>query len=442
MRSQKPPISFDDLRADPSRLVLAPPGQLGAALLLVDYRPWPKVQYIARDEKIDPTHAWAMVKSSRLFNWRPLALTQDKGGPFGFCAGEHLIEPLHRIDREAKVELEPDLIDDSKQRRLEIETVMGESTESSLIEGAATTREEAMDMLRAGRPARQRGEQMVLNNYIAMQQVKGWLARPLTIDMLLELQGILVDGTLDNPAAKGRLRTPGENVRVVDTRDQSVLHTPPHAGGLHDRLQRLCDFANTDHAGDQFIHPVVKACILHFMLGYEHPFVDGNGRTARAIFYWHVLRQKYSIFEFLSISEVIRRGQSRYSQAYLDSELDDGDLTYFIIYMLDVIRQALEQLGTRLRDEEETIERSRRLLRLSGGLNLRQRLLLENAMRHPMTHSTVKSHMNSNGVSKNTARADLDDLVHRRLMVTEKGQGKEVMYLPAPGLKKRLEKRA
>ncbi|WP_366511954.1 Fic family protein [Maribacter sp.] len=42
-----------------------------------------------------------------------------------------------------------------------------------------------------------------------------------------------------------------------------------------------------------FIHPIVKASILHFLIGYIHPFVDGNGRTARAIFYWYLLKNGY-----------------------------------------------------------------------------------------------------------------------------------------------------
>jgi hypothetical protein len=63
------------------------------------------------------------------------------------------------------------------------------------------------------------------------------------------------------------------------------------------------------------------------------------------------------------------------------------------------------------------------------------------ALRRPSTLYTIKSHMNSNGISINTARADLDDLVRRRLMVTSK-HAREVIYHPDPGLRARLTRKS
>lgn len=52
---------------------------------------------------------------------------------------------------------------------------------------------------------------------------------------------------------------------------------------------------------------------LHFMLGYEHPFVDGNGRVARAMFDWAMLRNGYWLFEFISVSRIIRQAPAKYA---------------------------------------------------------------------------------------------------------------------------------
>jgi Fic family protein len=227
----------------------------------------------------------------------------------------------------------------------------------------------------------------------------------------------------------------------VDERTGEDIFTPPPALQITDRLTDLCGFANADHgSGPNFIHPIVKACILHFMVGYEHPFCDGNGRTARAIFYWFALRNGYGVFEYTAISELIRKGFARYPQAYVDSELDEGDLTYFVLYKLDIIRQSLDLLAKHIRNEQDKIKRSESLLRLDKNLNLRQRLLLEHGLRHPHTEYTVKSHMNSNGIVAATARADLDDLVRRRLMVASK-RGKQATYLLSPGLEARLDRK-
>jgi len=441
-----PPLRFSDLDArTPAQI-----SRVGEyAQLFEEYRPWRKVRAIARDLGLAPDDAWAKVKTSRLFGWRLLELLQANGSPFGVCIGPSLAQPLHHIDRATggggPAALSPergDLGDAAVRARLSIKTLMDEAAESSLIEGAATTRKEAVDLLRSGRAPKSIGERMVVNNYVAMQQIKRWLGQPLSIDMLIELQSILTLDTLQDPGEAGRLRRADETVRVEDARTGDTVYIPPAAADLPTRLKSLCDFANASHdKGPDFLHPMVKACILHFMLGYEHPFCDGNGRTARAIFYWFALRSGYTIFEYTAISELIRKGYARYPQAYIDTELDEGDVTYFVVYKLDIIQQSLRRLAEHLDHEQARIERSRAFLRVSKDLNLRQRLLLEHAIRHPMTQYTVKSHMNSNGVVAATARIDLDDLVRRRLMVVAK-HGKQVIYQGSPSLASRLERRS
>jgi Fic family protein len=444
MHTERSPANFDDVLDGAAKVKY--PGAEASAALLREYRPWRKVRYVAPELGLDPEQAWRYVKLSRFTNWKWLNLATADGGRFGVSIGPHLQEPLYRIDRAtggggpAGIESAHGPLHDAEQRRrYRIRTLMDEAAESSLIEGAATTRKEAVELLRSGREPKKRGERMVLNNYVAMQQVKRMLRTPLSVEMLLELQVTLTADTLDDPESAGRFRRADEDVRVEDSRDNSVIFVPPAAEGLRGRVQRLCEFANRDHEGADFIHPIVKASILHFMIGYEHPFVDGNGRTARAIFYWFALRHGYDIFEYLTISEIIRKGYAQYPQAYLDTECDDGDLTYFVLYKLDVIEQALDRLASHLRKEEEKLQRSEQLLKLSSNLNLRQRLLLEHALRHPTTQYTVKSHMNSNGIAPNTARADLEDLVKRRLMTTT-SRGKQVIYLVTSHLSDRLAK--
>ncbi|MBX3368076.1 MAG: Fic family protein [Phycisphaeraceae bacterium] len=413
------------------------------------YDAWRKLRYVARENGLNPEATWSALKFIRLMKWRPFdgLLRHEGGQAFGLSEGSHLLEPLHRIDRATggggPAALSPDggvLGDETLRTRFRIRTLIDEAAESSIIEGAAKTHKDAVDLLRSGRSPKDKGERMIINNYLAMQQLKGCLEKELSVSLLKDMQRTLTEGTLDDPSDAGRFRRADENVRVVDERDGSTIFVPPPAEQIDARLKRLCMFANHRHEGKDFLHPVVKACILHFMLGYEHPFVDGNGRTARALFYWFALKHGYGIFEYLTISEIIRKGYARYPQAYIDTETDDGDLTYFVLYHLDVIEQALDRLAVHLKTEEHRIESSRQFLILARDLNLRQRLLLEHSLRHPHTQYTVKSHMNSNGISVNTARSDLEDLVRRRLMVTSK-RVREVIYLVVPDLSQRLARK-
>lgn len=452
MKDQRPPLTFAQARAATTE---SPPDPSSEAFsrLIEEFRPWRKLRYVATEIGVDPTEAWRQVKVHRSSFWQGIDVARPEGGSFGVCLVPQTQESLLLIDRGTGVDPVSETQHRTLQKRLlamhrdgqllsrgRLQMAMDEAAESSIMEGAATTRRDAVDMLRSGRLPRTQGERMVVNNYLSLQTIKTWLDRPMSIDLLVELQQMLTHGTLDDPTASGRLRYANENVRVVDARTGNVIFEPPHADHLPTLLRSICGFANAEHRGSRFIHPIIKAAIVHFLIGYAHPFVDGNGRTARAAFYWFALRHGYGIFEFLAISEIIRKGFARYPQAYVDSEMDEGDLTYFVLYKLDVIQQSLDRLADHLEQEQERTLRAEKLLRLSDDLNLRQRLLLEHALRHPLTKYTVKSHMNSNGITAVTARTDLDRLVKLRFMTTTK-RNKEVLYLLAPGFEAKLQKK-
>ena len=69
--------------------------------------------------------------------------------------------------------------------------------------------------------------------------------------------------------------------------------------------------------------------MIHFRLAYDHPFTDGNGRTARQLMYWYLLSRKYFLFEYLAISKYFIQSPGRYVRSYLFTETDGNDLTLF-----------------------------------------------------------------------------------------------------------------
>ncbi len=422
--------------------------------LVDDYRPWRKFRYLANELKVDPELAWSAVKQQRGLLWQAIPVRQVDGTPFGFTQSPQLGRVLYLIDRSSGDELLRTVgagqatlplrkrlhalfsKGEYVPSRLMARTIMGEAAESSIMEGANTTRAHAIEMLREGRAPRSPGERMIVNNYQAMQFIKQNLTRPLTLSTLLELHTILTEGTLDSARDSGRLRDETDNIRITDSRDDTVIFVPPPASTVRERLDEVLAFANSDLL-NPFMHPVLAASALHFFLGYVHPFVDGNGRTARMLFYWQTLRHGYGIFEYLSISEHIRKGFARYPQAYVDTELDGGDLTYFLLYKLDIIEQCLASLSTHLKQEEEQAKTVQSLGSLTRDLHDRQSSLLVLCANKPDVRITVKSHANSNGVSLPTARADLEDLVSRKHFA-KLARGKEVIYQPTPSLLRKL----
>ncbi len=256
---------------------------------------------------------------------------------------------------------------------------------------------------------------MIFNNYHAINFIKEATSENLTPGLLLEMHARLTDGTMDDQKDCGRFQQPGEDrVSVVDWRSGEEVFSPPPAEQIPERLERMCAFANDGESS--FTHPLVKAILLHFWLAYIHPFVDGNSRAARALFYWSALRAGYRLTEYVSISEIVLKAPAKYAHAFLHTETDSNDLTYFLIHQLEVLRRAFEELAIHV---DETIERMQAAERLAGdltGLNHRQRALLGHALRHPGYRYTYRSHGTSHGVVLQTARTDLLALASHGLL--------------------------
>ena len=405
------------------------------------YLHWSKLKYVQPPEGFSSEDWWLAVKMARFSARHALPLADKQGRPFAFSDSGYLYRMLHQVDQGAggRIELPADVVNADSRNRYLVNSLIEEAITSSQLEGAATTRLVAKDMLRSGRPPRDRSERMIVNNYRGMEFLSGIVREDLSVPILLDLHRILTEGTFDDPDAAGRFRLPSDRVFVTDPRDGAILHEPPDASALGERMERLFAFANT--TGDEpFVPPVVKAILLHFMIGYEHPFVDGNGRTARALFYWAMARFGYRMTEFLSISTVIREAPAQYARAYVLSEIDDNDVTYFLDYHLRVILRSIRELHAWLARKAEEMRDVQRLLdRLAPAavLNYRQTALIEHMHKHPGMSYTIESHRRSHNVTYQTARTDLLKLAESGLMQYAK-RGRAFIFTQAVDFDERL----
>ena len=379
---------------------------------------------------------WLGTAISRQGIARPLPLTGADGTPFRFSNVDRVQELVHRIDQQASGRILADEVVTSLRSsdRYVISSLHEEAITSSQLEGASTTRRVAKEMLRSGRRPRDRSEQMILNNFEVLQAVASLAAGggPLTPGDVTDLHRAVTRDTLDDERDAGRLQRPGEERIAVVWQDGTVLHSPPPAEALPRRLELLCDFAN-GLSGEGFVHPVVRAIVLHFALAYDHPFVDGNGRTARALFYWSMLRSGYWLTQYLSISSILRSAPAQYVRAYLHVETDGGDLTYFALHQLSVIDRAVASLEAYLSRKMEEQRRAARLLHGSPHLNHRQIALVSDAIRDPDAWFTIQDQARRHRVAYATARADLLGLEALGLFVKAR-IGKRFVFRPGARL--------
>jgi Fic family protein len=273
-------------------------------------------------------------------------------------------------------------------------------------------------MIRSGRKPRDKSEQMIFNNFLANRHIRSFTGRSLETSDVLELHRILTEDTLDDPDAAGRLQTPDEErVVVVDERSNTILHTPPPASQLPKRLQTMCQFAN----GEQ-----------------KDPFVDGNGRTARSLFYWSMISSGYWLIEFISISTILRTAYAQYTRSYLYAESDENDATYFIVYQLEVLLRALDELEAYIDRKVSQIQSVEKRLRGRSNYNHRQLALLGHALRHPGAKYTIKSHQTSHNVAYATARQDLLTLADDNLLESRRAGKKTLEFFAPDDLSKRV----
>jgi Fic family protein len=375
-----------------------------------DYEYWDKAKYKKLPEGFTPQMLWANVKASRLRSMIPVWNKYS----INLCVTSQMQRLCHEFDMKfgSFWEVEGDTQSSEKKYYLS-SSLMEEAIYSSKMEGASTTRIVAKDMLRKKKSPQNKSQQMIVNNYNTIQYIVEHKDEPLTEELLLTIHRLMTEKTLDNPEDAGRFRT-NDKVVVADMVEGDIIYTPPSFHEIPEFVESLCDFFNNDNPRT-FIHPIIRGIIVHFMLAFMHPFVDGNGRTARALFYWYMLKEGYKLTEYMSISRVIAKSKSNYEKAFRYVENDGNDMGYFVAYNLEALEISFQQLRDYIQRKQREKSAASSFM-MAGNINQRQALVLQRLKEEPETIFTVKDVQEQFSVSSMTARKDLSDLVKQGYM--------------------------
>ena len=391
------------------------------------YLSWDELKYRIEDPE-RRKQVWGFMKLLREMRYEHIPF---RNLDLKYSLIPEIIRGLHTIDRYLSGTIQIH----NKAIRMEqsyiINSLMEEAISSSILEGAATTRKAAKEMLREGRKPKTHAEQMVVNNYEALQYILKNKDKPLTRDLILDVQRIVTANTIEEKSI-GKFRTDNEIV-VADSTTGLIYHTPPDFSEIEGFIEEFCTFANDNkipgkEIADTFIHPVVKGVLLHYLIGYYHPFNDGNGRTARTIFYWFVLARGYWLFEYLAVSRIILKSRKNYGLAYLYTEYDEDDFTYFLQYNISCIVQALEDLLKFLERKQTEQNATKAIIRKIEGINQRQADILREMMEHSDEYYSIRKIMQLYDVVYQTARTDLLELEAQKYIMRHK-RGREFLFI-------------
>ena len=387
------------------------------------YLYWSEVKYKKRPKNLSAEELWALVILSRqmlgVYIWPKynvlVTVTNQMqrlchyfdmnfGGPWGNGA----------------------VIPDQDREKYLVSSLIEEAISSSQMEGASTTRRVAKDMLQKNIAPKTHSEKMIHNNYVAIRYIVEHKDDPMSEELLLQLHRLMTQDTLENPDDVGRFRT-DDKVVVQNNLTGEVVHNPPSYSEIPEFMERLIAFVNKDEEG-AFIHPIIKALTAHFMIAYVHPFVDGNGRTARAVFYWYMLKRGYWLTEYLSISRIIYRTKNSYENSFLYAENDRMDIGYFLSYNLRVLAIAFQELQEYIQRKITQKQKAVDFLKL-GFVNERQATILSMVRDDPRIILSISELRSKFQISQPTAKADIDKLVERGLLERIPVNGRQFNYM-------------
>ncbi|HUN02409.1 MAG TPA: Fic family protein [Niabella sp.] len=373
-----------------------------------EYLYWDKIKYKAKD--CTPKELWSAIKLFRFLRRKELKFHSFK---FHYVITNYIHKSLHQFDMNIGGTLGSNTgIAETDKAKYIISAIMEEAISSSQMEGANTTRKKAKEMIQQQKKPKNKSEQMILNNFITMKHIVQQKNDDLSAESLLYIHKLITDNTLGDIEDEGKFRE-SDDVHIVNHANSEVVHTPPLHSELKKLIDDLCFFFNTDT--EEFIHPIIKGCIIHFMIGWIHPFTDGNGRTARAVFYWYMLKKGYWLTEYLSISRIIKNSKSQYEKAYLYSEIDENDLTYFITYHIRVMEKAFDALKEYINRKQKEVFQAAKFMKIPG-VNDRMAQILKIIHDDPNKILNAKEMESRFNVSNFTARTDLKSLVELGLL--------------------------
>ena len=392
------------------------------------YYHWDEIKYKVDDEATRD-RVWSLMKINRLISSKRLSIGQVN---CSFSLTSNILELLFELERRLSghLEYQGKEVGGERMRYYSVSSFAEEAISSSILEGAAVTRLDAKRMIRKKQRPVTEGERMVMNNYLAMENIKKIKGEKLTPELIKEMHRIISNGTLkDGEEWEGRFRE-SNDVVVGDNLDfDKVFHVPPTYDKVPKMIEGLCDFCNKED-GD-FIHPLIRGIIIHFMIGYIHPFVDGNGRLARSLFYWYTIKKGYWMMEYAAISKIIKSSQSKYGMAYQYAETDENDLTYFIIFNLECIIRAVKELEKHVENKLEEQKKAIDFVSKNPHFNLRQATILKDYLKDRAPFSIIELQQRYR-CAYQTIRLDVMDLESRGLVRRVARDRKKVLYVVVP----------
>jgi len=303
------------------------------------------------------------------------------------------------------ITLKEEWISDMQKKALILET-----HHSTHIEGTALSLDQAKSILEGKKVkgVNRDDERELLNYKKAMDFISKYLGKdyPMAEGVIRELHKILVKGVRGGQANPGNYRKI-QNY-VVNSRTREVIYTPPPPFDVPHLMHEFVEWINSAEG----ISPVLVAAISQFQFVHIHPFIDGNGRTARLISTLILYKTGYDFKKLFTISEYYDKDRPGYYAAIQSVRKNNMDMTAWLEYFVEGLRSQMEEIqqkGEQIIKQDNTLQKIKKI-----GLNLRQKEAVKYIIKNGRI--TANEYQSVASCIRRTAQRDLEELVAKGII--------------------------
>ena len=303
------------------------------------------------------------------------------------------------------VKLKDDWIADMQKKALILE-----SHHSTHIEGTALSLEQAQNILEGKKikGVNRDDEKELLNYKKAMDFITKYLGKedPITEGLIRELHRITVKGVRGDKADPGNYRKI-QNY-VVNSLTREIIYTPPAPLEVPHLMREFAGWLNKN----KDLSPVLTAGIAQFQLVHIHPFIDGNGRTARLLSTLILYKTDYDFKRLFTISKYYDKNRPAYYKAIQSVRNNAMDMTDWLEYFVIGLQRQMKEIkekGEQIIKQDSVLQKIKRL-----GLNARQEKAIKFLLRTGAI--SVGEYQAVTSCIRRTAQRDLEDMRERGII--------------------------
>ena len=291
------------------------------------------------------------------------------------------------------------------------EIMVNEIIKSNGIEGVHTTKKDVYDSMNSNKKYRFSGiikkYKQITENKIekinSAEEIRKIYDEVFSEEIVINSENKL-DGKLFRKGLVYVTDSSMKNVHLGDSNEDLILK----------HIQNLIIFMNKKD-----INFLLKACITHYYFEYIHPFYDGNGRFGRLIFSMY-LAKKLDVFTGLSLSYAIFSEKEKYSKLFLNTSNSKnfGEITFFLIGMLELIKKGQESIMKMLEDKIEKLNFSRNYLNNLDLSDLEKDIMFVYIQNHIFSNSDLedKELCKIINMSRPTLKNNIEQLIKKEYL--------------------------